>query len=199
VNDLAARLKHLRADSGLTLREAERLTGVSRAMLSKIERGVASPTATILGRVAEGYGLSISALVGGPPHPGSIEAADAVVIRRVDQPTFRTDAGFERRSLASHHGVDLASNVLPPGATSGTFPAHPPGTRELLTVARGRLDLHLADRKHELAEGDAISFRGDRDHRFDNPSPAEETTFYLAVVNHQSADIAAVRASRRTP
>jgi XRE family transcriptional regulator, regulator of sulfur utilization len=181
VNDLAGRVLEIRRTRGLSLRDAERLTGVSRAMLSKVERGVASPTATVLGRIAEGFGLSISELVGG--RPGPPDGRGVVRISRADQPVFRVpETGFERRSLVSHARVDLAVNVLPPGQSSGTFPAHPAGVRELLAVARGRLVLVVDDDPHDLAEGDALSFHGDRTHRFDNPSAVEQSVFYVVVI-----------------
>jgi quercetin dioxygenase-like cupin family protein len=153
-------------------------------MLSKIELGSASPTVPVLGRIAEGFGVSISQLVGG--RPATAPSTDVVVLRAAEQPVFRVPGtGFERRSLAPRvaGAVDLAVNHLPPGQSSDAFPAHRPGVEEVLTVASGRLDLVLNADRHELAQGDSIFFRADRSHRFDNPSPTEPAVFYIVVVD----------------
>ena len=88
-------------------------------MLSKIERGRASPTATVLGRLAEGLKVSISQLVGGP---AASARCRAVLMRAKDQPVFRVaTSGFERRSLSPVGGsraVDLVVNILPPSQSS---------------------------------------------------------------------------------
>lgn len=180
---LGTRLKDLREARRWSLREAADQTGVSKSMLSKIERGATSPTATVLGRIAEGFGFSISQLVGGGRQPD-----DIVLIPYGDQPVFRVPTtGFERRSLspATHGGtgVDLVVNVLPPSQSSGTFPPHRVGVEETLTVAAGRLRLHLGDAHYDLATGDAIFYRGQVPHRFDNPSDREPAVFYIAINN----------------
>jgi transcriptional regulator with XRE-family HTH domain len=115
---LAARMKELRDARRWSLREAAEKTGVSKSMLSKIERGTASPTATVLGRLAEGFGMSISQFVG-----GEVRRDDVVLLPREDQPIFRVPTtGFERRSLSpvSHNGraVDFCvthCGASPPG------------------------------------------------------------------------------------
>jgi transcriptional regulator with XRE-family HTH domain len=182
-DQLANRVKQLREARHWSLRDAAEKTGVSKSMLSKIERGATSPTATVLGRLAEGFGISISQLVGGEARTGEV-----VVLPRDQQPVFRVPTtGFERRSLSpiSQNGssVDFAVNVLPPLQSSGTFPAHRVGVEEMLVVASGRLRLNLAETRHELAEGDSVLYRAHVPHRFDNPSDTETAIFYIVVNN----------------
>ncbi|TQM42970.1 helix-turn-helix domain-containing protein [Pseudonocardia cypriaca] len=181
---LGARIRLLREERGWSLRRAEEVTGVSRAMLSKIELGTAAPTVPVLGRIAEGFGVSISQLVGG--RPAATPSENVVVLPAAEQPVFRVPGtGFERRSLAPRiaGAVDLAVNHLPPGQSSDTFPAHRPGVQEVLTVAAGRLHLVLDDDRYELGHGDSIYFRADHAHRFDNPSDTEAAVFYIVVVD----------------
>jgi transcriptional regulator with XRE-family HTH domain len=124
---LGARIRLLREERGWSLRRAEEATGVSRAMLSQIELGTAAPTVPVLGRIAEGFGVSISQLVGG--RPAATPSENVVVLPAAEQPVFRVPGtGFERRSLAPRiaGAVDLAVNHLPPGQSSDTFPAHRP-------------------------------------------------------------------------
>jgi transcriptional regulator with XRE-family HTH domain len=180
---LAGRVKGLREARRWSLREAAEKAGVSKSMLSKIERGTTSPTATILGRLAEGFGLSISQLVGGEARGG-----DVVLLPRENQPVFRVPTtGFERRSLSpvmlNGGTVDFCVNVLPPGESSGTFPAHRGGVEETLVVASGSLRLHLADSVYELRAGDSVFYRAHVSHRFDNPSSREPAIFYIVINN----------------
>ena len=82
---LGHQVRRLRLARKLTLRDAERLTGVSRSMLSKIERNLASPTATILGKLAEGLKVSISQLVGGP---AATRRRRTLLLRKKEQPVL---------------------------------------------------------------------------------------------------------------
>lgn len=180
---LGSRVKELRDARGWSLREAAARMNVSKSMLSKIENGLTSPTATILGRVAEGFGFSISQLIGGAERAG-----DVIVLPRAEQPVFRVPtSGFERRSLSpfalSGSRVDFVVNTLPPKQSSGTFPAHRSGVEETLVVASGRLRLLIADTHYDLSAGDSVFYRADVPHRFDNLSDSEAAIFYIAINN----------------
>jgi transcriptional regulator with XRE-family HTH domain len=185
---LAERVRKLRVLRGLNLRDAEAATGVSRSMLSKIERGAASPTATVLGKLAEGFGMSISQLLGGP---GPAAKRRVIVLRKDHQALFRDPStGFERRSLApvrKGRAVDLVVNTLPPGGTSGTFPPHKPGVEETLAVALGQLWLFLDGRRIALEAGDSVFYRANVGHRFKNPSRTEAAVFYIVIDGTKAA------------
>lgn len=183
--ELATRLKELREGRRWSLRETAEETGVSKSMLSKIERNLTSPTATVLGRLAEGFGISISQLLGGDERD-----SDVIFVPRQEQPVFRVPTtGFERRSLspvlARSSNVDFVANTLPPRQSSGTFPPHRSGVEETLTVVSGKLRVHLGESIHELGVGDAIFYRANVSHRFDNPSDAEPAVFLIVVNNAQ--------------
>lgn len=186
--DLPKRLRQLRASRRLALRDAEAATGVSRSMLSKIERGRASPTTMVLGKIAEGFGISISQLLGGP---SAGRKHRAVVLRRSKQAVFRDSrSGFERRSLSPvgrGRGVDLVVNVLPPGKSSGTFPPHAPGVEETLAVSSGRLWLYLDGRRIALSAGESVFYRANVGHRFKNPSSTARAVFYIAIDNTKAS------------
>lgn len=181
MDTLAQRTKDLRESRRLSLREAAERTGVSKSMLSKIERGSASPTATVLGKIAEGFGVSISELVGGPV------SGDVVVLRADEQPIFSVPkTGFERRSLSplgQNGNVDFVVNLLPPGQSSGPFPPHRPGVEETLVVASGQLRLHLRNQIYELNQGDSVFYRAHVEHKFDNPSTTQTVIFFIMINN----------------
>ncbi|QIE55656.1 helix-turn-helix domain-containing protein [Pikeienuella piscinae] len=185
---LGTRVRQIREGRRWSLRETADRTGVSKSMLSKIERDAVSPTATLLGRLAEGLGISISQLIGGEEPCG-----DVMFMPAREQPVFRVPTtGFERRSLSPvAHGngsVDFVANILPPLQSSGTFPPHHDAVEETLVVAVGRLRLHLGAAQYDIDTNDAIYYRAHLSHRFDNPSESETALFYIMVNNAAVAD-----------
>lgn len=178
-NEIGKMVHSRRLDRGLTLEQLSATSGVSRAAISKIERGEVTATAAVLGKLAEALDLSISQLVGGPGKQPVLH------VRREQQPVFREESsGFERRSLSPlYHGrgVDLVVNTLPPLAKTGPFPAHREGVEEHLYMLRGRLKVTLAGASYELEEGHLLFYRGDLDHTFENltDGPCE----YLIVID----------------
>jgi transcriptional regulator with XRE-family HTH domain len=60
---LARKLRVLRAERGLTLRDVEAITGVDKHTVSYAERGIRKPFPTTLRKLAEGYGVSVAELM----------------------------------------------------------------------------------------------------------------------------------------
>jgi transcriptional regulator with XRE-family HTH domain len=172
-------LKRRRQEQKLTLDQLAAKSGVSRAAISKIERGDSGASTPVLGKLAEALDLSISQLVGGP------RSEPVLHIPHDRQPTFHEEkTGFERRSLSPLYlgrGIDFVLNRLPPGAKTGPFPSHRQGVEEHLYVARGKLKVTLNGEEHVLKQGDFLFYRGDMSHTFENlaNSPCE----YFIVID----------------
>lgn len=172
-------VRQRRLQRKLTLEQLAELSGVSRAAISKIERGDVSPTTGVVGRLAEALDLSISQFIGGP------SAAPVLHVRPEQQPVFReATSGFERRSLSPLYrgrGVDVVMNSLPARAKTGPFPAHRAGVEEHLYVVRGKLKVTLNDEAYRLEKGHFLFYRGDLEHSFENLSdgPCE----YMIVID----------------
>ena len=175
---LGVRVRDLRKDRGLTLEELAAASGVSRAMISKLERGEKNPTLVIAARLAEGLGVSLSRLA------GVEERREVVVVPRERRPVLRDpDTGFVRQSLSptfAGRGVEFLRNVVPEGSTSGDFPPHRKGVEEHLVVERGELEATLGGERYLLREGDALFFEADVPHRFDNVGRGE-CSYYLVI------------------
>jgi mannose-6-phosphate isomerase-like protein (cupin superfamily) len=80
--------------------------------------------------------------------------------------------------------AELSRHLLAPGAATGAAedpPMHEPGSREIALVERGSLVLVCDGQRHELAEGDCVTFDADLPHHFENPSDADAS--FLAVVS----------------
>lgn len=168
----------MRRDAGLTLDELAERAGVSRAMLSKVERGEKNPTLVVAARVAEGLGVTLTQLI------ETEERGAVVVVRRGARRVMRDPAtGFERQAIspgAAGCGVELVYNVVPEGSTSGEFPPHREGVEEHIVVERGRLRAVLGGEEHVLEAGDAVYFEADVPHRFDNAGEGE-CGYYLVI------------------
>jgi transcriptional regulator with XRE-family HTH domain len=163
---LGEAVKRRRLEQRLTLEQLADKSGVSRAAISKIERGDSGASTPVLGKLAEALDLSISQLVGGP------RSAPVLHIPRESQPVFIEEAtGFERRSLSPMYfgrGIDFVLNRLPPKAKTGPFPSHRQGVEEHLYVTKGRLKVILDGEDHVLEAGDYLFFCADLSHAFEN-------------------------------
>ena len=175
---LGSRVRELRRVKGLTLNELAETSGVSRAMISKIERGEKNPTLVVAAGISEGLGVTLSQLI------GTVERREVVVIPRDRRMVMRDpETGFERQLLSPTFGsraVEFIRNVIPEGSTSGEFPPHKRDVQEYLVVERGRLAAILDGEQYLLETGDAVYFEADVAHRFDNAG-AGECSYYLVI------------------
>ena len=177
---LGERVRELRRGRGLTLEELAERSGVSRAMISKVERGEKNPTLVVAAKLAEGLGVTLSQLA------GMEERREVVVVPRERRMVMRDpQTGFERQLLSpsfGEKGVEFIRNVIPEGATSGEFPPHRRGVEEYLAVEKGSLRAVIGGEEHSLGEGDALYFEADLPHRFDNAGDGE-CSYYLVIIS----------------
>lgn len=176
---IAARLKSLRAEKHLTLDELATLSGVSRAMISRLERGDASPTATLLSRLVSALGLTLSVFFEEAEGPVSPLAQHA------DQPVWRDpETGYVRRSV-SPAGVSARSDLVevefPPGVTV-SYPAltAPPVMVQYVWLFSGVMDLTADGETHRLQPGDCLFMTLAAPHAFHNPG--QEPARYAVII-----------------
>jgi transcriptional regulator with XRE-family HTH domain len=176
---LGGRVRALRRGRGLTLEELAVLSGVSRAMISKLERGEKNPTLVVAAKLAEGLGVTLSGLAGTEE-----ERREILVVPRERRMVMRDpETGFERQLLSPNfvgRGVEFIWNEIPEGSTSGAFPPHRRGVEEQIVVERGSLRAILGGEDYLLREGDALYFEADVTHRFDNAGEGE-CSYYLVI------------------
>ena len=177
---LGQRIRALRARFGLTLDQLSQQSGVSRAMLSTIERGEKSPTLPIIVRIAAGFGVSLSSLLGAEPDSSSV-----AVIRAAERLAFRDpDTGFERWVLSPAHidnGLEFVLHSLPPGRSTGVLPAYPAPTEKYVAVASGTLTVLVDQRPHVLNTGDAMYFEVKSPYCLTNDDTRMACTYYMVV------------------
>src|SRR5215470_2037234 len=96
---IAGRVRELRAARGLSLDALAGKSGVSRSMISVIERGESSPTAVVLEKLATGLGVTMPALFEAPA--AAARTPSGPLARRDDQPQWRDPAsGYLRRNVS---------------------------------------------------------------------------------------------------
>jgi len=172
-NDLQAfertvgeRMRGLRAQRGLTIEALSDLSGVSRAMISKVERGEASPTAALLARLCSALGVSLSVFFdpSGPVSP---------VARRDQQPVWRDpETGYLRRVVAppgTGSRVDVVEVEFPPGAEI-RFPGQQASRRQSqhVWIFEGEMELSVGDTVMTLKAGDCLHMNVGDVHGFAN-------------------------------
>ena len=178
-----ARVRALRDAAGMTLEQLAHSSGVSRAMLSKVERGEKSPTIGIASRIARSLQASLTDLTGSQVTEGT-----TVILRRADRPIFRDpETGFERHLVSPAKGknrVEVVYHFLPAGASTGMLPPFPAGTEKQVIVTLGHLILEFKDTKVHLGPGDSLFFVADVDHGLINST--DEPCAYYVVISRQS-------------
>lgn len=174
------RLRKLRSSAGLTLNQLAARSGVSRGMISRVERGEGSATAVLLGRLCAALDVTLSAVIGLSDSPPERLA------RFADQPVWRDpDTGYRRRHASAQNvasGVEIIVVDLPGGAR---VPYNPWGRRaytQQLLILEGRLVVHIDLKRFDLFEGDCLDFDVMRAVSFENPG--DQPTKYIVVVRH---------------
>lgn len=174
---LAERLRGEREARGWSLNDLAERSGVSRAMISRIERGEASPTAVLLGRLSGAFGLTLSNLL------ARIESAGERLRRTADQPSWRDpETGFIRRAIspAGNGDLELVAGELPPGAAIAYPASSYAFIRQQIWLQSGLLDFQEGETVTRLEPGDCLELGPPSDCRFSNPGP--EPARYLVVV-----------------
>jgi transcriptional regulator with XRE-family HTH domain len=158
INDqIAARVRELRAERGLSLDALAERSGVSRSMITLIERGETSPTAVLLEKLARGLNTALAALF----EPAA--TALSPVARRADQAVWRDPAsGYVRRN------VSPSGQVTPIQIVEVEFPAgaqvayESDGRRSVIHhqvwVLEGAIEISVGPEHHVLTAGDCLAF-----------------------------------------
>ncbi len=164
---IAACVRQLRTARGLSIEALADRSGVSRSMISLIERGETSATAVVLEKVAAALGIALASLFE-PPATGATP-----LVRKADQAVWRDpDSGYVRRNVSPSGTVTPIQIVevdFPPGAhvayeTGGREPA----VHQQVWVLEGQIDVTVGGERHSLQQGDCLAFALDRPTAFRN-------------------------------
>ena len=176
---LGRRVKQLRAQHNWSLESLASASGVSRSMLSQIEREQANPTLAVTLRIAQAFSMGLGDLLEAPG------ATSNITVIRVDDHTFhyRSDQNCRIRTLSPlnlEKDVEFYEVTLLPGGMLKSAP-HFEGTREFLTVQKGQLRLESGSDAEILNPGDSASYRADIAHALINNVSLETIVFLVDI------------------
>ncbi len=164
MSHLAPRLKEARKTKGLSLDQVAKLSGVSRSMLSQIERGESSPTVATLWNLTRALQVDFAGLM---DQSGTAESPIAEVMRADRTPTIDSQGDGCRIRILSppdqagkHEVYDIAFKK---GGALISDP-HRPGCREHLTVLEGAVSAESDGATVDLGAGDTARYAADRPH-----------------------------------
>jgi transcriptional regulator with XRE-family HTH domain len=174
---IGERVRTERVRRGLSLDEMADLSGVSRSMVSEIERGNKVPTIVVLDRITAALGTSLARLV--QPE----EATHVVVRRAAEQQVAEDPSGWRRRILSPvlpDVEFEFMKTTIGPGVDAGTWDPHGEGSREYVAVESGTLVLTIDGDEYELRAGDSIFHDGNCTHSYRNPGK-KDCVYYLVL------------------
>jgi transcriptional regulator with XRE-family HTH domain len=180
---IAGRLKELRAAQAFSLEALAVKSGVSRSMISLIERGESSPTAVVLEKLAAGLNVTLASLFDAPDVEG--RRPSSPLARRDDQPQWRDPAsGYLRRNV-SPPGVPQPAQITEVHFPAGGRVAFEAGARDVrvhqqVWVLEGEIDITVGDQRHSLREGDCLAMQLDGPTMFHNPT--QKPARYAVVI-----------------
>lgn len=192
---LAERLRSLRSERELSLDGLAERTGVSRSMISLIERGESNPTAVVLDKLAAGLGVTLASLFAERESPDASPLA-----RRADQRTWcDPQSGYMRRNLSSPgfpSPIELVEVILPPGAhVAYDTGARSVGVSQQIWMIEGEIEFVIGNEAYRLAAGDCLSMRLDEPTIFRNH--ADGPARYLVALATDSARVGPAGATLR--
>jgi transcriptional regulator with XRE-family HTH domain len=180
VNELIGeRIRQHRTARGWTLDELADRSGVSRRMVINIEHGEGNPSIATLLRISDALGVGLPVLV-------DVERPRELTVTPAGQAPvlWRGPSGGQALLVAGTEPpdvVELWDWTLRPGEEHSSE-AHSAGTRELLLVLEGRVDLRVGDRTDRLEAGDSAAFAGDVAHGYATPADAETAARFALTV-----------------
>jgi len=178
--EVGAALQRLRLARGLTLEDLSRIAGVSKSMLSQIEREKANPTIAITWRLANALGVQIGELL-------ATAERETETIRVIDAHEIPTlpghHAGYVLRILGP---LELASKyewyelTLAPGGELASQ-GHDPGAQEHLTLLHGSVEVEVGPDKKKVKLGSTARYPGDQQHIIRNVGKTEAKAVLVVI------------------
>ncbi|HEX6996955.1 MAG TPA: XRE family transcriptional regulator [Gammaproteobacteria bacterium] len=155
---IARRVRALRKEHALSLESLAARSGVSRSMLSLIERGESSPTAVILDKIAAGFGVPLAALFDDPA-----SSPDPISRSRDRTPWRDPESGYVRCNISPPgfpSPIQIVEVMLPAGAKVA-YDSTPHGAtiHQQIWMQEGSIELAAGGTSYRLSPGDCLAMR----------------------------------------
>lgn len=175
---IATRLKARREALGLSLANLASRSGVSKPMISRIERREASPTAALLGRLCAGLDITLSSLM------AAVEDRSMVLLAASAQPQWRDpETGFQRQAVSpagTGSMVEIVQATLPPGARIDYPALSSQAYDQHILGLDGELTFHSGAESFTIGAGDCLHCALDQPHVFTNSGTT--SCRYLVII-----------------
>jgi len=176
------RIRELRRERQISLKELAEKTGLSIGFLSQMERGLSSPSLRTMTLVADVFGVSLGALF------AQLEGSDgeaAIVVRSGERPAINLwRSGMTKQLLTpsdSKGSLNVTLVRLAPRASTGDELYTHKG-EEAGLILSGSMTLVVENRTFSLDAGDSFRFASTRPHRFSNPTDSETVVVWVGYV-----------------
>jgi quercetin dioxygenase-like cupin family protein/DNA-binding Xre family transcriptional regulator len=153
---IGQKLRRLRLRKSMGLEELSRHTGLSPALLSKLERGLMHPTLPTLLRISMVFSVGLEHFFNPEPKPVVEVVRKADRLRFPDSPQGEPNFHFESLDFRAEDRKFSGYYAEFEASTQPRSHQHP-GV-ELVYVIAGRLTLTIGEQEYELSEGDSIYF-----------------------------------------
>jgi transcriptional regulator with XRE-family HTH domain len=171
---IAQRVHELRTAKSLSLEALANRSGVSRSMISLIERAESSPTAVVLDKLAAALSVSLAALFDGPAN-GTNPGPKSPIARHSEQPSWQDPGSGYRRRSVTPAGVPQPMQISEVHFPAGARVAFETGVREVpvhqqVWVLDGEIEIAVGEDRHRLRKGDCLAMLLDGPTLFHNPT-----------------------------
>jgi len=173
---IAENLKRIRKLRGYSYDQLASLTGVSKGMLSQIEKGESSPTVNTLWKIANGLQVSFSSLVE--------ENEPAVSVIRLHEKSAVMEEG-EQFQVYPYFPFDSSKKFeiyyieMKPGCIH-TSESHHGSVEEYVLICEGEANVSIKEESFVLKKGDSMKFQATHSHTYANETN-QTTSFYLLI------------------
>jgi DNA-binding transcriptional MerR regulator/mannose-6-phosphate isomerase-like protein (cupin superfamily) len=173
---IGARLRHLRAQRGASLRDVAAQTGLSASYISSLERQPGRPSVATLQKLSAALGTTVIELLGDPTR----DEPEDLVVRAGQRRRVRLgDPGVAIEQLTVREDM-LEPSLMRLGPGAGSREPYTHDGEDFVYVLEGRFEVTLDERhRYELGPGDAITFRSHRPHRWRNPGEDETVLIWV--------------------
>jgi transcriptional regulator with XRE-family HTH domain len=171
-------IHRIRKERNLSLDKVAEITGVSKAMLGQIERGVSNPTVTTLWKIANGFHVSFSSLMEGEKSTVSVIDVAKISPLKEEKGKYLVYPLFP---FESNKQFEIFSIHLEPGCRHESE-AHYKGVEEYVIVSQGTLEVTIDQKSYVVDQGNAIHFVADRPHIYSNL--ASSPTQYNILIHY---------------
>lgn len=175
---IAMNLKQLRTERSLTLGQLAKESGVSKAILSDMEKGESNPTINTIIKVSKGLNVPYSRLMEGVEPESTLVRQQETVMQANENHHYRIFCYF---TTSPKRNFELFRVELDPNSSNVSI-AHPPKSQEYLYVLEGELTLETETASYTLHPGDSLGFASSVPHTYHNRQT--EQAVFLCINYH---------------